>query len=60
MDELMKKLQGMGAEGQRLANTALNVIGKGDEAANKAWMATSSNSTRTLVCLGLLRRACAD
>jgi hypothetical protein len=42
LDGLMSKLQGMGAEGQRLANTALNVIGKHDEAANRAWMAEVS------------------
>lgn len=38
LDQLYGKLQTMGAEGQRLANTALNVIGKHDEAGNKAWM----------------------
>jgi hypothetical protein len=38
LDGLMKKLQSMGAEGQRLANTALNVIGKHDEAGNRRWM----------------------
>ncbi len=42
LDGLYKKLQTMGAEGQRLANQALNVIGKHDEAGNKAWMAEVS------------------
>lgn len=35
---LYKKLQGMGAAGANLANTALNVIGKHDKAANEKWM----------------------
>lgn len=43
LDGLMTKLQGMGAEGQRLANAALNVIGKHDEAGNKAWMGEVSS-----------------
>lgn len=38
LDGLYQKLQSMGAEGQRLANQALNVIGKHDEAGNKRWM----------------------
>lgn len=38
LDELMKKLQASGAKGQELANQALNVIGKHDEAGNKRWM----------------------
>jgi hypothetical protein len=38
LDALYKKLESFGPQGQRLANTALNVIGKHDEAANRAWM----------------------
>jgi transposase len=38
LDQLYKKLQSMGAKGQELANQALNVIGKHDEAGNKRWM----------------------
>ena len=37
-DELYKKLQSMGAEGAKLANVGLNVIGKHDQAANQKWM----------------------
>jgi hypothetical protein len=38
LDGLYQKLQSLGSEGQRLANQALNVIGKHDEPANRAWM----------------------
>lgn len=38
LSQLMTKLQSMGAKGQELANQALNVIGKHDEAGNKRWM----------------------
>jgi hypothetical protein len=39
LDNLYNKLRSMGAEGNKLVNTALNVIGKKDEAANRKWMA---------------------
>ena len=38
LDNLYNKLRSMGAEGDKLVNTALNVIGKKDEAANRKWM----------------------
>lgn len=42
LDGLYSKLQAMGAKGQQLANTALNIIGKHDEAGNKKWMSEVS------------------
>jgi hypothetical protein len=38
LDNLYAKLQSLGAEGQKLANTGLNIIGKKDEAGNRRWM----------------------
>lgn len=37
LDQLYKDLQSRGSEGQALANQALNVIGKGDTAAQQQW-----------------------
>lgn len=37
-EDLYAKLAAMGPEGQALAHEGLNVIGKKDDAANKAWM----------------------
>jgi len=39
LDNLFEKLRSLGPEGDRLVSTALNVIGKKDEAANRRWMA---------------------
>ncbi len=38
LDNLYQKLRSLGAEGEKLANVGLNVIGKNDQAANKKWM----------------------
>jgi hypothetical protein len=38
LDNLYNKLRSLGAEGEKLANIGLNVIGKKDKAANEKWM----------------------
>lgn len=38
LDNLYAKLRSLGAEGEKLANLGLNVIGKKDKAANEKWM----------------------